>query len=125
FVKLHPFGLVDLAALQGLQIKTYRSDRSLELVRDRVDEGIVLLIAPDLPDKENRVQDHAADDKSEEQHTENQHDPGSPVDHYPQNILGDGQRYEASTQGNEKRDRFAVPAACHKSRMVKAKVKGK
>ena len=47
-VELPPLLLVHLACLQRFEIQPDRRDRRLQLVGDGVDEGVVLLVAPDL-----------------------------------------------------------------------------
>ena len=80
-VELFALFVVDLARLQGLQIEADRGDGSLELVRDGVDEAVLLLVAADLPHQEDRVENDAGDDQGEKQHAQDQEDPGLPVQH--------------------------------------------
>ena len=44
-IELLALGLVDGPGLQGFQIQADGGDRGLQLVRDRVDEGVVLGVA--------------------------------------------------------------------------------
>ena len=71
---------VDLPREQGLQIQPDRCYRSLELMRDCVDEGIVLLVSSDLPHQKDGIQHDAADDQREQQDPEKQEDPCVPVE---------------------------------------------
>ena len=64
-VELAPLRLVDLARLERLQIQPDRGDRRLQLVRDGVDEGVVLIVAAKLAHEEHRVDDDAGDDQGE------------------------------------------------------------
>src|SRR5437763_7420897 len=50
-VELAPLFFVQLAPLQGFQIEPDRSDGSFQLMRDRIDEAVVLFVAPDLPNQ--------------------------------------------------------------------------
>ena len=53
-VELLPPCLVNVSRLQRLQVEPHRRDRGLQLVRDRIDEGLVLFVALDL-DARNTV----------------------------------------------------------------------
>ena len=64
-----------LRDLQGLQVQAHRRDGRLQLVRDGVDEGVLLLVAPDFPHQEDGVQNHAGDDQAEQQDAETSNRP--------------------------------------------------
>ncbi len=66
-VELLALGFVDGAGLQRFQVQPDGRDRSLQLVRDGVDEGVVLFVAPDLADQKRGVQHHADDDDQSQQ----------------------------------------------------------
>ena len=85
-VELLALGLVDRARLQRLQIQPDGGHRRLQLVRDRVDEGVVLFVAPDLPHQKDRVQHDAADDHRQQQDPQEQQDAGAPVQQNPADI---------------------------------------
>ncbi len=55
-VKLFSLLFIHAARLQRFQVKPDGSDRRLQLMRDSVDEGIVLFITPDFAHQENRIQ---------------------------------------------------------------------
>ena len=71
-VELPALRVADLARLQRLEIQADRRDRRLQLVRDRVDEAVVLLVPPDLEHQEHRVDDQAGDDQAEEDDAEDE-----------------------------------------------------
>ena len=71
-VELLAPALVDVPRLQRLQIQTHRCDRSLQLMRDRVDEDVVIFIALDLKDQKHRIDDEAGDDEREDDDAENE-----------------------------------------------------
>ena len=58
--------------LQRLQVQPDGRDRRLQLVRDGVDEGVVLLVALDLHHEEHGVDDQAGDDEGEEDDAEDE-----------------------------------------------------
>ena len=64
-VELAPLRLADLARLQRLQVQADRRDRRLQLVRDGVDERVVLVVAAQLAHEKHRVDDDAGDDEGE------------------------------------------------------------
>ena len=74
-VELLPLLVVELAALQGLEVQADRRDRRLQLVRDGVDERVVLLVAPDLAHQEDRVEHEPGDDQQEEDDAEDEQQP--------------------------------------------------
>ena len=76
-VELAPLVRVELARLQRLEIQPNRRDRRLQLVGDRVDERVVLLVPPDLAHQEDRVQHDAGDDEQEEDDAEDERAPPS------------------------------------------------
>jgi hypothetical protein len=110
-VELLPPGVVEVARLQGLEVEPDGSDRRLELVGDRVDERVVLLVAADLADQKDRVQHHAGDDQQEEDHPQHRQQPHPPVQHDPADVEGDGNRHETDAEDGEEDHR--PPAASH------------
>ena len=50
-------GLGDIAALQGLEVEADGGDGGLELVGDGVEEGVLALVAAQLADEEDSVED--------------------------------------------------------------------
>jgi hypothetical protein len=77
--------------LQGFQVKSNGSDRSLEFVGYGIDETIVLLVQFDFTDQEARIQDQSKDNRGKEQDTEKQKHTLPPVEDDPSNVQGDGQ----------------------------------
>ena len=62
--------LVDLARLESFEVEPDGSDRRLQLMRDCVDESVMLVMTADLPHEEDRIQDDAADDQREQHDAE-------------------------------------------------------
>jgi len=105
---------VELARLQRLQVQSNRRHRRLQLVGDGVDEGIVLLVAPDLANEENRIDDHAGDDHQEEDRPEHHHDRLAPVQDQPADVQRDRGRDQADAEDREE-DGLALAAGYHGS----------
>ena len=69
---------------------------------DGVDKTILLLIAANLTDEEDGVEDDASDDQREKQHAQNQHQAGAPVQYNPTDIEGYRERDQAGPKRDEK-----------------------
>ena len=65
-VELAALRVGDRARLQRLEVEADRGDRRLQLVGDRVDEAVVLLVAADLHDQKHGVDDQPGDDQREQ-----------------------------------------------------------
>ena len=85
-VELLPLRFVDLAVLQRLQVQLHRRDRRLQLVRDGVDERLVLLVAPDLAHQEDGVEDDAGDDERKDEQAGDEQAGFPPVDDDPADV---------------------------------------
>jgi hypothetical protein len=103
-VELAPLLICRRARLQRLEIEANRGDGRLQLVGDGVDEAVVLLVAADLHDQEDRVDDQPADDQRKQHETG--HQLAQPVlrDDDPIDVEEDRQRDEQDTQRDEERD---------------------
>jgi len=53
-------------ALEGFEVEAERGDGGLELVGDGVEEGVLTLVAADLADQKDGVEDDAGGDQAEE-----------------------------------------------------------
>ena len=62
-IELPAFDVVHGPGLQRFQVEANGRDRRLQLVRDGVNEGVVLFVAPDLADQKRGVEDHADNDR--------------------------------------------------------------
>src|SRR5712692_1238769 len=113
FVELFALRVVDGACLQSLEVKPDGRHGSLQLVGDRIDKSIVLLIAPDLPHEKNCVQYDAADDHRQQQHTEEEQDSAAPVEQDPTDVEEENDQDQASAERYEKRDRLLPPCQDH------------
>ena len=69
-VKMLALGFVHVAALQRFEVEADRGDRRFQLVRDGIDEAVVLLVEADFADQEAGVKDHAENDRGEKNHAE-------------------------------------------------------
>src|SRR5207245_11016060 len=101
--------LVDGAALEGLKGEADAGDGSFQLVRDGVEEGVLTLVAPDLADQKNGVEDNAGDERGEEEDAEYGEGDGALVEEEP-GALGDGEAEEDRAERDEEGDGSA--AAC-------------
>ena len=60
----------DVSRLQCLQVQSHGRDGRFQFVRNGIDKGVVLFVTPDLPDQEDRVENDAGDDETEEEDAE-------------------------------------------------------
>ena len=113
-VELLTLGFVDLSALQCLQIEPDGGDRSFQLVRDGINERVVLFIPPDFPDQENGIQDQSSDDRQEDQYPQDQQRDRPPTeDNDPAYGLRDSQNAQADAERDEENDGLAMSAYTH------------
>ena len=105
--------IVHRAALQGLQVKTNRRNGSLQLVGDRVDKTVMLLVAADFAHQENRVQDDAGSNRTEEDESKENLNAFLPVEDDP--TAADSQRRgrQPDAQCQEESNRFAARGDAH------------
>ncbi len=99
------------ACLEGLEVKPDGSHRRLQLVRDGVDERVVLLVAPDLANQERRVEDEAGDDGGENQAAEQEGDDFSKGEDHPSHVERNRQRHQADAEGDEEGDDALTPGS--------------
>ena len=85
-VKLLALVLVHGARLQRFEVQPDGGDGRLQLVRDGVDERVVLLVAADFAHQEGGVQDHAGNDHGEQQDAEKQQDAVAPIEQDPADV---------------------------------------
>ena len=126
-VKMTPLLLGERAGLQRLEIQLDRRNRRLQLVRDRVDERVVILVPFDFHDEEHGVDDDARDDQRECRDAEDERRNAAGVDDDPADIERHGRRHEQHAERHEECDRLTPrhlgPIVGQRSR-VKGKVKG-
>ena len=103
-VKLAPLFFADVARLQRFEIQTNRSDRRLQLVRDGVDERVVLLVASYLADQERRVEHESEDQHVEKDDAENEQRDFTPVKYDSPNVQRDRKCDETRAERDEKHD---------------------
>ena len=95
---------LDVARLQGLEVKADGRDGRFEFVGDRVDEAVVLLVAANFADQKNGVQNHAGDNRGEENHAKEKLNAFTPAENDPADVERDGQGDQGAAQYDEKRD---------------------
>jgi hypothetical protein len=113
-VELLFLGVVDDigAALEGFEIETDAGDGGFELVGDGVEEGVLALVAADLADEEDGVEDHTGDEGGEEEDAEYDEGKGALVEDDP-GALGDGEADEDGAEGDEEGDGSAASGDVH------------
>ena len=71
---------------------------------DSVNEGIVLLVAPDFADQESCIQNQSRNDQEEKYDAENKEGHLAPVENDPTHVQSDGDRDQACAERYEKCD---------------------
>src|ERR1035438_4020937 len=95
-----------------MEIKTEGSQWRLQLMRDRVDKAVVLLIAPNLAHQEASIQNQSRGDGAEEDHAQKYLDAFPPVENDPSRTNRHRDRRQAHAQG-EKDDHFGAASRTH------------
>jgi hypothetical protein len=112
-VKLLALSFVDGAALKSLEVEPDAGDGSLELVGDGVEKGVLTLVASDLADQEDGVENDTSDEERKEDDAENGERDGALVEDYPADIERDGNSDEEDAEGNESGDGSAASSNVH------------
>src|SRR6476469_7847877 len=107
---LAPLVGVQLARLQRLQVQANGSDRRLQLVGDRVQKRILLLVPPDFAHQKDGVQHHPGNDEEEEDEAKNGQHPGLPVEDDPADVEGNRDGDETDAEDGEEDHRTPAPA---------------
>ena len=100
-VELFALRVADVARLQRLEVQANRGDRRLELVRDRVEEAVLLFGDAHFADEKHRVDDDARDDQAEGDDAEHERSDAPPVGENPADVEGDGGGDEDDTEDDE------------------------
>src|ERR1051325_7740801 len=103
-VKLETLMFINVASLQGFEIETNRRDRCLQLVRDGVDERVVLLVSSYLANQERRVEHESEDQHVEKDDAENEQRDFTPVQYDPTNVHRDRECNQTRAERDEEHD---------------------
>ena len=112
-VELLALGLGDVAALQGFEIEADGGDGGLELVGDGVEEGVLTLVAADLADQEDGVEDDAGDEQAEEDEADDKQGDAPLVEDDPGDVEGDEAADDEHPEGDGKGDGSAASGDVH------------
>ena len=111
-IELAPLRLAHLARLQRLEVQANRRDRRLQLVRDGVDERVVLIVASDLAHEKHRVDDDAGDDQDEGEDAEHERQDPAAVDEDPADVERHRRRDEDDAEDDEGDGGGVAPGHC-------------
>src|SRR5579885_2866657 len=114
-------GFIHFPRLQRFQVQPDGRHRSFQLVGYRVDERVVLGVAADLPHQEGRVEDHAANDGGQQQHSQEQQDARAPVQQHPADVEKQDDRDQADAERDEERDRLLPAGDYHASSLSRTR----
>src|SRR5580765_3255350 len=82
-IKFAALCLLQVPALQRLQVEADRGNRSFQFVSYRVDETVVLLVLSNFADQKAGIQDEPGHDGAKENNPEKDFDAFLPVQDYP------------------------------------------
>src|SRR3954471_7778252 len=116
-VELFALLRIELARLQRLQIQTDGRHGSFQLVRDRIEKGILLLVPADFTYQENGVQHHSRDDQAEEDDAEDRQHAHPPVQNDPADVERDCNGNETDAEDGEE-DHRSPAAPDHGKRIL-------
>ena len=100
-VEVRALGLGDVARLERLQIEADGGDRRLQLVRDGIEERILLVVAMQLAHEEHGVHDDAGDDERKGHHAEHERQEAARIDVDPPDVEGEGRRHEDDAERHD------------------------
>ncbi len=89
--------------LEGFEVEADAGDGGLELVGDGFEEGVLALVAADLADQEDGVDDDAGDEDGEEDDAEEVDGEAAAVVVDPGDVEDDGEGGETHAQRDEER----------------------
>jgi hypothetical protein len=81
---------------------------------NRVDEGVVLLVAPKFANQKNCIENESGDDDTEKNDAEKYSDAFAPVEDNPTAANGKGQCRQADAERQEKIDGFLAANDAHR-----------
>jgi|SRR5277367_132858 len=82
-------------------------------MRDGIEEAVLLLVSPDLADKEDCVDDQPRDEHTKEDDTEDERNNLPPVKDDPADVQDDRQGNETSPERDEECDGFSAARDAH------------
>jgi hypothetical protein len=112
-VELLALGLFDGATLEGLEVEADAGDGGLKLVGDGDEEGVLTLVAADLANEEDCVEDHAGDECAEEDNAQHGEGEVSLVANDPVDVKGDKATNEENAEGDEEGNGSAASSDVH------------
>ena len=112
-VEVLALGFGDVSALQGFEIQADGGDRRFELVGDRVDEGVLALVAADFANQEDGVEHHAGHQQAEQQDAEDQRKNAAFMQEDVVDVEIDGDADEDRPQGDRKGNGAAASGDVH------------
>ncbi len=113
FVEVLALSFRDVAALQGFEVESYGGDGRFEFVSDGVEKGILALVAADLADQEDGVEDDAGGEHGEEDGAEDDGGDAAFVEDDPGNVVGDKTADQKRTKGDREGDATASSGDVH------------
>ena len=112
-VELVALGFGDGVALEGFEVEAEGCDGGLELVGDGVEEGVLTLVAADLADQEDGVEDDAGGDQAKEDEADDEQGDAALVEDDPGDVECDEAADDEDAEGDGKGDGSAASVDVH------------
>jgi hypothetical protein len=103
----------EVAGLEGLEVEADGGDGGFELVGNGVEEGVLALVAAELADEEDGVEDDAGDEDTEEDEAEDKQGDTALGEEDPGDVEGDEAADEQNAQGDGEGDGAAASGEVH------------
>jgi hypothetical protein len=112
-VELLPLRFFDRAALEGFEVEADAGDGGFEFVGDGVEEGVLTLVAADLADEEDCVENDAGYESGEQDDAEDDKSDVASVENDPGYVEGNETADKQSAEGDEEGDSSAASGDVH------------
>ena len=112
-VEVLALGFRDVAALERFEVEADGGDGSLELVGDGVEERVLALVAADLADQEDGVEDDSGDEQAEQDNADDEQGEAAFVEDDPGDVEGDEAADEEGSEGDREGDSSASSGDVH------------
>ncbi len=108
----------DVTAAHGVQIQADGGDGCLQLVRNGIQEAVLLLVAAHFADQEDGIEDESDDQESKKRDADDQRGEAAPVENDPAKLERDGNADQADTERDEEEYGTTAPGDPHRQGKV-------
>jgi len=112
-VELLALSFLYRVALKRFEVESDAGNRRLELVGDRVQEGILTFVAAYLAHQKDRIENDTGDKQGEEDDPQDGERNGALIENDPSDLQGDGKADKKDTEGDKECNRSAASCDVH------------